>query len=153
MTCEENPNLIFVYGTLRRDFANESSNILAREGSFAGEGLVRGCLFRLGSYAGLVLSEDPNEFVRGDLFDIPLDRHLVVLDQLDRYENCAPSDPRPHQYKRGLVDVFTNTGATVTAWAYLLNRPIGDLEPIESGDYLAWRAAREEALYVEAPDS
>ena len=144
MPFDEDSNLIFVYGTLRRDFGNES-NILEREGSFAGECFVRGRLFGLGPYSGLVLSESPDETVRGDLFNIPPDKSAAVLDLLDRYEGCAPSDPQPHEYKRDLVNAFTKNGASVKAWAYVLNRPVGDLEPIESGDYLAWRAAREAA--------
>jgi gamma-glutamylcyclotransferase (GGCT)/AIG2-like uncharacterized protein YtfP len=138
MMSDANSNLLFVYGTLRSAFANEISNVLAQSAIFAGEGFVHGRLFNLGSYPGLVLSEANQEVVRGELYELALGKRQAVLDLLDDYEGCGPSKPEPHEYRRELVDVFSTT-AIVKAWAYLLNRPTDDLEPIKSGDYLAWR--------------
>ena len=143
MTSDGDSNLMFVYGTLRRGSANEFSEILAQNASFAGEALVRGRLFNLGSYPALVISDAPNEKVRGDLYEISRSKRQAVLDLLDRYEGCAPSDPQPHEYRRAIVDVFTATGSKLKAWTYLLNRPPEGLDPIDAGDYLAWQAVRD----------
>ena len=141
MTSDEDSNLLFVYGTLRRGSANEFSEILAKNASFAGEGLVRGRLFNLGLYPALVIS--PNAIVRGDLYEISQSNRQAVLDLLDRYEGCASTDPQPHEYRRAIVGVFTATGSKLQAWTYLLNRPPEGLEPIDAGDYLAWQALRD----------
>jgi len=141
VTHEANCNFIFVYGTLRKDAGHELFHVLARNAAFVGEAVVRGRLFNLGSYPGVVLSDDPAESVKGELYEIAQSKQKAVLDLLDHYEGCAPDDREPHEYRRELVDVSTTPGATVQAWVYLLNRPTDRLEPIASGDYLAWRAS------------
>jgi gamma-glutamylcyclotransferase (GGCT)/AIG2-like uncharacterized protein YtfP len=141
VTHRASSNLIFVYGTLRKDAAHELFHVLARNAAFVGEAVVRGRLFNLGSYPGLVLSDGPAETVKGELYEIVHSKREAVLDLLDHYEGCAPDDRQPHEYRRELVEVSTTTGANVQAWVYLLNRPTDGLEPIDSGDYLAWRAS------------
>jgi gamma-glutamylcyclotransferase (GGCT)/AIG2-like uncharacterized protein YtfP len=138
-------NLIFVYGTLREDPSYEFSHFLAPNASPVGEAVVRGRLFDLGSYPGMALSDTPGELVRGELYEIDRNRLQAVLPLLDEYEGCGPSDATPHEYRRELVEVRTHTGATVKAWAYVLNRPTDDLEPIDSGDYVEWRASNRSA--------
>lgn len=145
MIPESDCDLVFVYGTLRRDFANEASSVLEQNASYAGQGFVRGRLFNLGSYPGLVLSGAPDEIVRGELYKIAHGRRESVLERLDEYEGCSSSDPQPHEYRRELTEVFRSTGGVASAWAYVLNQPTDGLDLIDSGDYLAWLASRPEA--------
>lgn len=137
----EDCSLIFVYGTLREDPSHEVSHLLARNASLVGEASVRGRLFDLGSYPGMALSDTPGESVRGELYEIKRNRLQAVLHLLDEYEGCGPPSPPPHEYRREVVEVRIHTGATVKAWVYVLNGPTDDLEPIDSGDYVAWRAS------------
>lgn len=47
-------NLLFVYGTLRKDVRNSMFHLLAREARFVGRARMQGLLFDLGDYPGLV---------------------------------------------------------------------------------------------------
>lgn len=145
MIAEADCDLVFVYGTLRRDSGNGASSVLKQNASYAGQGFVRGRLFNLGSYPGLVIAEAPDETVIGELYKIARGRRKAVLDRLDEYEGCSTADPQPHEYRRELAEVFTSVGNLVTAWTYVLNLSTDGLDPMDSGDYLAWRAMRREA--------
>lgn len=138
-----NSQLLFVYGTLRGDPSHEMFHVLARNADFLDEGKVRGRLFSLGAYPGMVLSEDVEDNVKGELYQVQSDRWEKVIRELDSYEGCGPDDPEPHDYRRALVDVTTASGQKVRAWAYVLNRPTTHLEEIRSGDYLTWRVSAE----------
>lgn len=138
MREEKSCNLLFVYGTLRKDSANELTRTLTQNASYLGEAYARGRLFDLGFYPGMVLSTTTGDSVAGELYEIAPDRRREVLNEIDKYEGCGPTDPMPHEYRRQIIEVFTPC-ATVKAWAYLLNRPTYGLERIPSGDYLKWR--------------
>jgi gamma-glutamylcyclotransferase (GGCT)/AIG2-like uncharacterized protein YtfP len=139
------PRILFVYGTLRRDPAHELFHLLARHGHFLGDARVRGRLFDLGSYPGMALEHDSGH-VSGELYEITSNWPSVIA-RLDEYEGCAIDDPDPHEYRRELVEAVRPTGETVTAWAYVLNRDPGGLPVIESGDYLSWRDHLNEVLH------
>lgn len=136
-----NAQLLFVYGTLRGDPSHDMFHILAENATFLGEGRVRGRLFSLGAYPGMVLSEREEDIVKGELYQVTPERWRKVIGELDSYEGCAPDDPEPHDYRRSLVNVITESGHNVPAWAYVLARPTTHLEEIPSGDFLAWRLA------------
>jgi gamma-glutamylcyclotransferase (GGCT)/AIG2-like uncharacterized protein YtfP len=136
-----NAQRLFVYGTLRGDPSHEMFRILAENATFLGEGRVRGRLFSLGAYPGMVLSECEEDSVKGELYEVIPERWGKVIEELDSYEGCGPDDPEPHEYRRSLVDVMTDSGQDVHAWAYLLERPTTHLEKIPFGDFLAWRVA------------
>lgn len=133
------PQILFIYGTLRRDLMHDLADVLVRDASFLGKGRVRGRLFSLGSYPGMVPSESYSDVIRGELYEVPAEKWEKVIELLDAYEGCGPDDPRPHEYRRQLVEATTNSGRKLRAWAYVLNRPVTGLEEIPSGDYLAWR--------------
>lgn len=128
---------LFVYGTLRRDSVHELHQLLARHARFLGDARVRGRLFDLGSYPGMVLDQSSG-LVAGELYEIT-SNWADVIARLDEYEGCTAEDPQPHQYRRELVEVLRPGGAPVTAWAYVLSRDPGDFPVIESGDYLSRR--------------
>jgi gamma-glutamylcyclotransferase (GGCT)/AIG2-like uncharacterized protein YtfP len=134
------PKVLFIYGTLRGDLKHDLADVLAQDASFLGEGTVRGRLFSLGSYPGMVPSERDSDVIRGELYEVPAEKWQKVVELLDAYEGCGPDDLEPHEYRRQLVEATTSSGRKVRAWAYILNRPTTGLEEIPSGDYLAWRA-------------
>lgn len=132
--------VLFVYGTLRRDPAHEMFHLLAKHARYVGDGTVSGRLFDLGEYPGMVASNDKSKVI-GELYEIDRAKWRDVISRLDRYEGCSPDDPEPHEYRRELVNARLDSGAVLSAWAYVLNGwPATDQE-IKSGDYLSWRAA------------
>ncbi len=56
---------IFVYGTLRKALRHEMVGVLVREAHFVGEASVRGVLFDLGTYPGLVVNKQATGLVKG----------------------------------------------------------------------------------------
>jgi gamma-glutamylcyclotransferase (GGCT)/AIG2-like uncharacterized protein YtfP len=135
--------ILFVYGTLRRELSHEMSRVLARDAEFLGAGRVKGRLFILGSYPGMVLSESGGQAVVGELYQVRPHAWKKVIGELDSYEGCAADDAEPHAYRRVIVDAGTASGERVRAWAYVLDRTTAHLEEIASGDYVAWRASPE----------
>jgi gamma-glutamylcyclotransferase (GGCT)/AIG2-like uncharacterized protein YtfP len=131
---------LFVYGTLRRGARPGASQLLERGATCLGPARTRGRLYDVGRYPGLVPSDDPAAFVRGEVH--VLADPAVALEHLDRYEGCAPDDARPHEYERVEREVVLDSGAVVAAWVYLYARPIDGLREIRSGDWLVDRESR-----------
>jgi gamma-glutamylcyclotransferase (GGCT)/AIG2-like uncharacterized protein YtfP len=130
---------VFVYGTLRKAVGHAMHRILARDARFVGPATVRGALYDLGAYPGLVTGGDAARLVHGEVYALDPDSADATLADLDAYEGCAATDPEPHEYRRVVVQVTLADGALLAASTYVLNRPHAGLQPIPDGDYLAWR--------------
>ncbi len=125
---------LFVYGTLRKSLT--PGKLLIPEGhvEYVGRAHLHGKLFEVGGYPGAVLSEDPNDQVKGEVY--LLNDPQAILARLDEYEGCGSAYDEPHEYKRLKLVVALEDGGPVCAWVYLYNWPTGSLTQIESGDYL-----------------
>lgn len=75
---------IFVYGTLKRAYSNEFARFLHSNSLYLGEATVKGYLYLLDWYPGLVLDNSGYE-VFGEVFEV---KHNVkeVSEMLDDYE-------------------------------------------------------------------
>jgi gamma-glutamylcyclotransferase (GGCT)/AIG2-like uncharacterized protein YtfP len=60
----------------------------------------------------------------------------AVLAALDEIEGYRAQEPEASLYVRVSTPVTLDSGATVDAWAYFYNAPLGGAQRIESGDYL-----------------
>ena len=113
---------LFVYGTLRPGRAPseiaDAVNTLVPLGPAA----VRGRLYNLGSYPGLVLDEQADE-VHGEILAVP---DAATLARLDAYEDYRPNGPDPDAslFLRVRTAVTLPTGASELCWVYVYNRPI-----------------------------
>jgi gamma-glutamylcyclotransferase (GGCT)/AIG2-like uncharacterized protein YtfP len=87
---------LFVYGTLRRGSENQFARLLAERGQCIGEARVPGRLYDLGSYPGAKPSDQPNEWIVGEVFH--LDEPAAVLGALDEYEGP--------EFERAILDTF-----------------------------------------------
>jgi len=134
------PSLLFVYGTLRRDFDSPMAKRLVRKADWLGTATCRGRLYLVAGYPGMVLSDDPRDRVTGDLFRLFEPAPTLAL--LDRYEKCGPGFPEPAEYRRELLPVTAADGACVRAWCDLYNQPVDLLETAPSGDYLPFDCRR-----------
>ena len=129
---------LFVYGTLMSGQKNPMQQILARSAAPIGPGRMRGRLFLLDEYPGLVDSDDPAEAVLGEVWRL-LD--LEVLRTLDEYEGCLPQGSAPPLFVRSARPVEMDGDGTLTAWVYVYARSTAGQRAIPSGD---WRAFRRE---------
>lgn len=110
---------VFVYGTLRQGAA-QGHRMAGAE--WLGRGEVRGELFRVSWYPGVVLREDGG-FVKGDVFAADDD----LLDKLDEYEGG--------EYRRVRVEVKGDSAGVAWIWEWAGEVPEDGRIP--TGDWLA----------------
>jgi gamma-glutamylcyclotransferase (GGCT)/AIG2-like uncharacterized protein YtfP len=124
---------LFVYGTLMRGFDHPMAQLLTRSANFIGEARCRGRLYLVKHYPGLVLSDDPNDVVFGELYR--LRRPAELLREFDMYEACGEGFAEPTEYVRRTLSVTVEDGAA-EAWTYIYNWPVAHLPQIASGRFL-----------------
>jgi gamma-glutamylcyclotransferase (GGCT)/AIG2-like uncharacterized protein YtfP len=127
-------DLLFVYGTLMRGYVHPMAKLLSGNADFLGEVSCRGRLYMVKHYPGLVLSDDANEIVHGELYR--LREPEALLREFDMYEACGEGFPEPTQYVRQMLPVALADGSPDEAWTYIYNWPVAKLKLIESGRFL-----------------
>ncbi len=125
---------LFVYGTLMRGFDHPMAQLLSRAADFVGEARCRGRLYRVKHYPGLVLLDDPDDVVFGEVYR--LRRPAELLREFDMYEACGEGFSEPTEYIRRMLPVTLDGGAASEAWTYLYNWPVAHLPRITSGRFL-----------------
>ena len=123
---------LFVYGTLRHAYESDAHRDYLRGADFVSPAKIRGQLYMVDYYPGLVLSETEH-WALGEIY---LLGNEAQLHDLDVYEGCAKKSPQPHEYERRLVDVQLVSGEQITAWAYVYIQDTSELALISSGDFL-----------------
>jgi gamma-glutamylcyclotransferase (GGCT)/AIG2-like uncharacterized protein YtfP len=126
-------NLLFVYGTLMRGFDHPMAQLLSRSADFFGSARCRGRLYLVKHYPGLVLSDDADDVVFGELFR--LRQPAELLREFDMYEACGEGFAEPTEYLRQRLAVTADDGAISEAWTYVYNWPVDGLPRIASGRF------------------
>lgn len=125
---------LFVYGTLMRGFDHPMARLLSRAADFVGEAGMAGRLYLVRHYPGLVLSDDPDEIVFGELYRLRQPRELLA--ELDMYEACGDGFEEPTEYIRQMLPVRAPDASVTQAWTYVYNWPVTGLPRIVSGRFL-----------------
>jgi len=125
---------LFVYGTLMRGFDHPMAKLLSRSAEFIGEARCRGRLYLVKHYPGLVLSDDAEDVVFGELVRLRAPDELLAT--LDEYEGCGPGVVPPAQYVRQVLAMTLDDGTVSEAWTYIYNWPVAKLKRIVSGRFL-----------------
>jgi len=136
---------IFVYGTLRQAFALPVHGSMKRYCRFHGQGSLRGHLYQLDGYPGVIETTRCRCRVQGELYRIIDKDELFLL--LDDYEQCSAKYPKPHEYVRKQVDTTARGGAGCRAWVYVYNLAVAGLERIPSGDYVSHMRSSDKVRY------
>jgi gamma-glutamylcyclotransferase (GGCT)/AIG2-like uncharacterized protein YtfP len=124
-----NTHLVFVYGTLRRG-SERAMSIRFPPAKFIAEGNVRGTLFDLGAYPGLLANEN-GSLVKGEVYQVD-DETLRILDKFEASSN----------YRRKQIEVLLGTGKTV-CWVYEPDaESCFQRNVIASGDWIEYARAR-----------
>jgi len=123
---------LFVYGTLRHAHNSDAHRTYLQGADFVSPARIRGRLYKVDYYPGLVLSETEH-WALGEIYLLGSESQLH---ELDVYEGCAKKSPQPHEYARQLVDVQLASGEQLTAWTYVYIQDTSELELISSGDFL-----------------
>ena len=127
----KNPELLFVYGTLLPGLRLEREMEGAKH---LGAGKVRGCLYDLGSYPGLVEGEG---LIAGEIYRLD-PQHLRRLDEV---EEMVADDQNASLFWRVRVQIVTGTHATQWVWCYRYNRSVQGFPLVTHGDYRAYLSA------------
>jgi gamma-glutamylcyclotransferase (GGCT)/AIG2-like uncharacterized protein YtfP len=98
-------HLIFIYGSLRRGSARAMS-LKFPQSKFIAEARVNGSLYDLGAYPGLLLNDDSNSLVIGEVYEVDDE----TLSELDKFE--ASSD-----YWRRQVEISVGAKRRM-GWTY-----------------------------------
>ena len=141
---------LFVYGTLMRGFDHPMARLLSANADFLGQARCRGRLYRIKHYPGLVLSDDADDIVHGELYR--LRARDEMLREFDMYEACGEGFVQPTEYLRTTLKVAltgggaigtsssassaTSTDSWIEAWTYVYNWPVDGLPRIASGRFL-----------------
>ena len=131
------PNYIFTYGSLLSEFENPAHRLLIEHARLLGKATFRGKLYMIDWYPGVIESENPDDIVHGEVYEIKNQKPL--LKELDRYEGCSPNDPEPHEFERREKTVRLLNGTRLTAWIYIYTQPVSNKERIDSGDFVSFR--------------
>jgi gamma-glutamylcyclotransferase (GGCT)/AIG2-like uncharacterized protein YtfP len=107
--------------------------LLVGQVEFLGAGTIVGKLYQLQDYPGAVLIAGDQSRIFGEVYRL-LDANRL-LPMLDKYEECTPNFPAPHEYQRIQLPVSMTAGQSLIAWVYLYNLATEQLKQINSGDY------------------
>lgn len=132
-------DLVFFYGTLMTPFNRTRRLHIDQYLTLLGRGSMAGALFDLGIYPAAVPATDAR--VWGEVYG--MDYPALVLRALDELEGYRPGEPESSLYVRRRTPVtLEGEAASVEAWAYFYNAPLGRAARIESGDYLRYLNVR-----------
>jgi gamma-glutamylcyclotransferase (GGCT)/AIG2-like uncharacterized protein YtfP len=120
--------LVFVYGTLRRGGSNA---FRMKDAEFVGAATVRGVLYSISWYPGLVIDGSAGA-VTGDLYLVDPE----LLRELDAFEGISANEIEGAEYRRVRVPA-TADGRRIEAWAYEWIGPVDPARKVGSGDWLA----------------
>lgn len=119
-------NLVFVYGTLRREGSNPIEQFADAE--FVGNATVPGRIYDLGWYPGFRFTSDYNDTseVIGEVYKVD----QLGLERLDAYEGA------PYLYQRKNTLARLESGEDVPVFIYEFNDIPAETQLMPSGDFL-----------------
>lgn len=122
---------LFVYGTLRSETESVPyRSLIAPNCHLMGRADIRGRLFEIDGYPGLLPSLKKHERVVGEVHRFT---SRELLQKLDEYEGT--------DYLRRKCRVTLDDGTQVAAWTYIYRRRVNPFKRINSGDYLNRQSA------------
>jgi gamma-glutamylcyclotransferase (GGCT)/AIG2-like uncharacterized protein YtfP len=104
------------------------------------KGYVLGMLYNVSWFPGVVLNNFTTNKVYGTLFKI--EAVDTVFDVLDAYEGVDKTNAYKSLFVRQLVKVHADDHQCYTAWIYIYNKAVDDLELIPSGDFLKYKTSK-----------
>jgi putative glutamine amidotransferase len=140
---------LFVYGTLVPGSTPACVADLMGQFQPVGRATVRGVLYDLRNYPGLVFDRERERDVPGFLLEFPSDDQ-ALLRRLDAYEGFDPNAPTTSLFRRvPATATLTDSGRAVDCQVYVYNRPKPGDRVIATG---AW-ANRDSAAALSAVPS
>jgi gamma-glutamylcyclotransferase (GGCT)/AIG2-like uncharacterized protein YtfP len=130
------PELLFVYGSLRRGSGSLMSERLASEATHVGDATVAGALYDTGTFPALRPDVDPTARVHGEVWALRPETTETLLAMLDQYEGYAPDARFGSLFRRVRVPVRFEDGSEREVWVYEYNHGTDQTSRVLSGDWL-----------------
>lgn len=121
-------DLVFVYGTLRRGGTN---HFRMSGADLVTEGVVKGRIYRISWYPGLVLGDEGE--VKGEVYSVDAGQLL----ELDAFEGLSAGEIEGSEYRRVKAVVFRPGGKTLSAWVWEWIGPFDGKDLLAQGDWIA----------------
>lgn len=128
------PDYLFAYGTLQPGCAPASVAALAAKLRPVSAGFVRGVLYDLGRYPGVVPDARAMSRIAGTVMELPEEK--TILQQLDDYEGFDPQSSDRSEFVREQQTVELSDGGKLECWLYRYNGKLDKARVIPSG---IWR--------------
>jgi gamma-glutamylcyclotransferase (GGCT)/AIG2-like uncharacterized protein YtfP len=125
---------LFSYGTLQPGLAPREMAAAVSQLREVEKGFVCGMLYDLGSFPGAVIDLSSELKIFGTVYRLPQDTD--ALRRFDEYEEFIPGDPGSSLFLRVLTAVTLQTGATLSCWMYVYNRPTEGATILKTGQFL-----------------
>ena len=126
--------LLFVYGTLLPGMEPPAMSNLVRQFTLLGPATIRGRLYDIGPYPGVLLDDDG--IVRGQLVQVP---SLDLWQRLDRYEACPLPNSADGLFRRVTTKATRDGASPIECWVYVYNRDLTGATLVEGGCWLTHR--------------
>lgn len=130
---------LFLYGTLLPSEAPQEIASIVRRFRRLGSAHVRGRLYDFGEFPGAVLDPSSRTIIHGELVALPSDGR--ILQELDRYEEFDPSDPKRSLFVRKKTKVQMANGSSREGWIYVYNKSPKQAKLVRGGDYVRSKVA------------
>jgi gamma-glutamylcyclotransferase (GGCT)/AIG2-like uncharacterized protein YtfP len=135
---------LFVYGTLMSTAVGDQGAAqrarLLREARLLGAATIRGQLYDLGDFPGVILEDDANSIVYGEL--VRLNDADTALAWLDQYEEISPGGSPSDLYRRVRTVASLAGGERILCWTYELRGPANGLKVLSEGSWQSGPQAR-----------
>ena len=125
---------LFVYGTLMKKYTGLKPINLEKYGKYICEGYIHGRIYEIDNFPGLIITNEPNEKVFGEIF--LLNDFNRSIHELDQYEDFFPDDLGKSLYVRQIKQINVKGGGIKKAWVFIYNRAVDKKKRIVSGNYL-----------------
>lgn len=109
---------LFVYGSLRRDAGTPQHQAMLAYARYHADGSIRARLSWVDGYPVADLEDTIcSDVICGEIYALHDAQALFAW--LDDYEDCLPSSPLPHVYRRIQYPVNLDSGMVLPAWIYV----------------------------------
>lgn len=125
---DSSPRTVFVYGTLRRGGSNHFRMAGAE---FVTAGTIRGRMYRIDWYPGLVLDDSGDE-IHGEVYRVDSD----LLAALDVFEGLSAGEVEGSEYRRVETSVVGRDSRILTAWVWEWLGMVDETQRLSKGDWL-----------------
>lgn len=122
------PQLVFVYGTLRRGGSNHFRMAGAE---FVASGTITGRMYRIDWYPGLVL-DDAGDEIHGEVYSVAVE----LLEALDVFEGLSAGEIEGSEYRRVQTTVVRRDSQTTRAWVWEWLGGTDESQRLMDGDWL-----------------